>query len=71
MSSKKALRRERKEQEEAGRSKRLSPVTLFMLSIGGAVLLTIAGALLLTDRSDRGEPPFPGAVWSAPHDHWH
>ncbi len=72
MSSKKARRRERQEQEQeqAGRSKRLSPVTLFMLSIGAAVLLTVAGALVFTDRSDRGERP-PGTVWSEEHGHYH
>lgn len=73
MSSKKARRRARQQQEleEAGRGSRLSPVTLFILSIGAAVLLTVAAAIVFTDRSDRGEPPWPGAVWSSPHDHWH
>lgn len=72
MSSKKARRRERQEQEleQAGRSNRLSPVTLFILTIGAAVLLTVAGAIVFTDRSDRGERP-PGTAWSEEHGHYH
>jgi len=73
MSSKKARRKERRqqEQEQGSRKGKFSPVTLFMLAIGAAVLLTIGGAALFTDRSGRGAPPFPGAVWSESHGHWH
>jgi len=73
MSSKKARRRERqqRDEEQGGRRGKLSPVTLFMLGIGMAVVITIVVAVVLSDRSDRGAPPYPGAVWSEPHGHWH
>lgn len=73
MSSKKARRQERQQQkqDEDRRRSGLSPVTIFMIGIGVAVLLTVVGAFVLGDRSGRGEPPWPGAVWSAAHDHWH
>jgi hypothetical protein len=73
VSSKKARRRERqqREQEERGRRATLSPVALFILGIGAAVLVTIVAAFFLVDRADRGDPPWPGAVWSEPHGHWH
>ena len=70
MSSKKARRRERQEQEQRGSSKGFSPVTLFILAIGAAVALTVAASLLFTDRSDRGPRP-PGTVWSEEHGHYH
>jgi len=73
MSSKKARRKKRQQQEEdRDRSRRsLGPVTLFLLGIGVAVLLTAVASVVLVDRSGRGDPPWPGAVWSAAHGHWH
>ena len=71
MSSKKARRRERQEQNQDGGRRKLSPVTLFILSIGLAVLVTVVVAVVFGDRSAPGEPPSPGAVWSAAHGHWH
>jgi hypothetical protein len=73
MSSKKARHKERQhqEQEESRRRGRLSPATLFILTIGIALLATVVVALGFTDRSGRGAPPYPGAVWSEPHGHWH
>ncbi len=73
MSSKKARRRERQrqEQEQSSRRGKPSPVTLFILGIGAAVLITIAAWLAFGDRSGRGAPPWPGAVWSQAHGHWH
>lgn len=71
MSSKKARRRQRREESKERPRRRFSPVTLFMLGIGAAVILTVVGAVVLGDRSDRGDPPWPGAVWSSAHDHWH
>ena len=68
MSSKKARRRKLEEQAQDASRTRLSPVTLFILGIGLALLLTVVGSVIL---GDRGEPPFPGAVWSAQHGHWH
>jgi len=71
MSSKKARRRARQEQIQNGRRSRFSPVTLFMLSIGLVISLIVVVTIVFGDRSDRGEPPRPGAVWSAAHQHWH
>lgn len=70
MSSKKARRRERqqKKQEEVRSRGKLSPVTLFMLAIGTALVIT---ALVNVFFVDRGDPPWPGAVWSDAHGHWH
>lgn len=72
MSSKKARRKQRREkQEQEGRQGKRSPVTLFIVGLGVAVLLTIAASLVFVDRSDRGDPPWEGAVWSEAHGHWH
>jgi len=71
MSSKKARRRERQEKSQDTERTRISPVTLFLLSIGVVLLLTVGVTVVLGDRSDRGDPPWPGAVWSAAHEHWH
>ena len=70
MSSKKARRRERqaKQQEESRRRGKLSPVTLFMIGIGAALLVIVVATMLFVDRP---EPPYPGAVWSEAHGHWH
>ena len=67
MSSKKARRRERQEQNQDSGRRKLSPVTLFILSIGLAVLVTVVVAVVFGDRSAPGD----GAVWSAAHGHWH
>lgn len=71
MSSKKARRRARKEQTQNRRRDRFSPATLFMLGIGLVISLIVAVTVVFADRPDRGEPPRPGAVWSAAHQHWH
>jgi len=72
MSSKKARRKAQREKEsQEARQGRFSPVTLFIVGIGLAVVVTIVGAYLLGVGSGPGEPPFPGAVWSPSHGHWH
>ena len=68
MSSKKARRRKDQEQAQDRSRRTLSPVILFMLGIGLAVALVVLGAVIFGDRE---EPPFPGAVWSEQHGHWH
>jgi hypothetical protein len=70
MSSKKALRKERqaKEQEESTRRGKPSPAMLFILGIGAVLLVTVGAALLFVER---GDAPWPGAVWSEAHGHWH
>lgn len=71
MSSKKARRRKRHEQNQDSTRSGLSPVALFMLIIGLALLGTVVVAVVFGDGSSRGEPPRPGAVWSSAHGHWH
>jgi len=68
MSSKKARRRKVQEQALADNRKGLSPVTIFILGIGLALALVVGGVVVFGDRE---EPPYPGAVWSAEHGHWH
>lgn len=69
MSSKKARRRKRQEQRQ--RPRKRNPATLFILGIALALLLLAVGALVFGNRSGAGDPPWPGAVWSAEHGHWH
>jgi hypothetical protein len=69
MSTKKQLRRERLEQDrKRGEERKRNPVPLFLWSI--AVVLLMAGAIGFLVRGNR-EPPWPGAVWSEAHRHWH
>jgi hypothetical protein len=70
VSSKKQLRRARqaKEQEEKQRIK-VNPVWLFLVSI--AALVVVAGVVTFFFGADHGPPPWPGAVWSPLHNHWH
>lgn len=71
MSSKKARRRQRRERQIKERRRGFNPAVLFMLGIGGALILVVVAAMWLGDPSDRGDPPSPGAVWSEAHGHWH
>ena len=72
MSSKKEIRRKQREreQERKERSGR-NPALLFGLGIAGAILITIGAFIALGGPGGPGDPPWPGAVWSAAHDHWH
>ena len=68
MSSKKARRRRVQEETQEHSRKGLSPTTLFIIGIGLIIVLTVAGSVVFGDREER---PWPGAVWSAEHGHWH
>ena len=68
MSSKKARRRKDQEQAQDRSRRTISPAIKFILAIGLALALVVLGTVILGDRE---EPPFPGAVWSAQHGHWH
>jgi len=68
MSSKKARRRKLLEQTQDRSRRPISPAAIFVLCIGLALVLTVVGSVIFGDRE---EPPFPGAVWSADHGHWH
>ena len=72
MSSKKARRRDRRkaEDEERGRRK-VDPVTVFIVGIAAAIVLTVLVTWVLGGPSGPGDPPWPGATWSASHGHWH
>jgi len=71
MSSKKQLRRKRqKEKEERPRGK-VNPAVLFIVGIAAVVLALVVGVALFGGESGPGEPPWPGAVWSPAHNHWH
>ncbi|TVR52213.1 MAG: hypothetical protein EA421_14205 [Gemmatimonadales bacterium] len=72
MSSKKARRKKRqqKEAKEKGRGK-LNPAHLFILAMGVVLLFIVVGAVVLGASGAPGDPPWPGAVWSASHGHWH
>ena len=68
MSSKKARRRKLQEQTQDRSRRSISPATILILGIGLALRLTVVGSFIFGGRE---EPPFPGAVWSAEHGHWH
>lgn len=73
MSSKKAHRQQRREAERARTEARrgMNPALAFALVIAAAIGLTLGGVMLFGDRSGPGDPPWPGAVWSPAHGHWH
>lgn len=72
MSSKKQLRRKRKEEraKQAAQNKGMNPATKFILI---TLALIVVVGFIATWRGDApDEPaPWPGAVWSAEHGHWH
>lgn len=70
MSSKKQLRRKRQKEEEE-RPRGINPAILFIVGIAAVVLALVAGVALFGGESGPGDPPWPGAVWSSAHDHWH
>lgn len=71
MSSKKALRKKRRETEREESRKAVNPALLFIVAIGLAVLGTLGFAMVFGGSSAPGPPPTPGAVWSEAHGHWH
>ena len=68
MSTKKQRRRTRQRQKGTTKAK-LSPVTIFLLSI--AALLLAVGVIGSLVGNDRPPPPRPGAIWSETHGHYH
>lgn len=71
MSSKKARRKKRKDEVKSAGKKGLNPALLFLVGIGLAVALTVGLSMVLGGSSAPGDPPWPGAVWSDAHGHWH
>lgn len=72
MSTKKARRKERRQQKQDQRAGQSGSARLFIFGIVAAIVLLVAAALVFGDRSGGpGAPPWPGAVWSADHGHWH
>lgn len=70
MSSKKQLRRKRQQQRAAERQHRkgVNPATLFILvTVAIFVIVGIVASL----RGPNPNAPWPGAVWSEEHGHWH
>jgi hypothetical protein len=68
MSTKKQLQRERQRQKGTTKA-RLSPVSIFVLSI--VALLLVVGVIGSLVGSDLPPPPWPGAIWSETHGHYH
>ena len=66
--TKRARRRKLQKQTQDRSRRAVSPAILFILGIGLAVVRTVVGAVIFGDRK---EPPYPGAVWSEQHGHWH
>ena len=52
------------------RRRKINPGTAFTLTVAVVILLIVVGVLLFGDAG-AGEPPWPGAVWSSEHGHWH
>lgn len=73
MSSKKDLRRKRREKEREEKQSRgsLNPAWKFIIGIALTLALLTGGYMLLGGGGGPGEPPWPGAVWSPAHGHWH
>ena len=72
MSSKKELRRKRREAEkEAAARSKVNPAWMFILGIALTLALIVGGYVLFGGGAAVGEPPWPGAVWSEAHGHWH
>lgn len=69
MSSKKQLRRKR-QQQKAAKRQRFNPATAFILLVL-ALVLAIGVTAAILGGGDRPPAPWPGAVWSAEHGHWH
>jgi hypothetical protein len=69
VSSKKQLRRARQAKEQEEKKRKVNPVWLFLVSI--AALVVVAGVVTFFFGADHGPPPWPGAVWSPLHNHWH
>ena len=70
MSSKKQLRRARREQAQVAKERRMDPTIVFIASIA-AVVLVLGVVAFFVRGEGPGAPPWPGAVWSEPHGHWH
>jgi hypothetical protein len=70
LSSKKQLRRARRAQVEVAKERaKVNPTILFIASIAAVVL--VLGVVAFVFRADTPPPPWPGAVWSPQHGHWH
>lgn len=72
MSSKKQRRRKQREEEaKKGGGGGMNPATRFIILIAVILGFLVGGALLFGESNAPGDPPWPGAVWSEQHGHWH
>jgi hypothetical protein len=71
VSTKKQLRRARREQAQVAKERaKVNPTVLFIASIA-AVVLVLGVVAFFVRGEGPGEPPWPGAIWSDQHGHWH
>jgi len=73
MSSKKSVRKQKKEAAQAQAASKGSrdPSRRLLVYVGLALVLIVGVAYFLRGTNSPGDPPWPGAVWSQAHGHWH
>jgi hypothetical protein len=71
MSSKKSVRKQKKEAAQARSAAKGDSSRRLLVYVGLALALVVVAAFFLRGSNAPGDPPWPGAVWSQAHGHWH